>query len=277
MRVSTSPGSSSGAWWTTAFTALASTSPLPTVQPKLLGTFPHDQRSFTQGLHFEAKTGTLLESTGMYGWSTCRRVEIVSGMVIQQEMLANHHFGEGLSVVDDDSNTLVQLLWREGLCQTRDATTLQLRETLPLPTGMREGWGLTNDGQGALWASDGTATLFELDGASLEVTRRVEVHVPGLRRTVPRLNDLQWVDGRIWANVWGDDRLACIDPTSGEVRGWVDLSGLLTPEERDNLDYEEVLNGIAYDPNGAPGGGGCLYETGKNWPKLFQIELPRVE
>ena len=239
---------------------------LPTLECTVLGTYPHDCSAFCQGLHYERETKTLLESTGMYGESTCRRVDISSGRVREQEWLDRRMFGEGLSVHGD---TCVQLLWREGLCLLRDAATLAFREAVPLPRGMREGWGLTSDGAGTFYASDGSSTLHELDAASLKVKRTVRVTVDGNELTY--INDLQWVDGLVWANVWRDDRIAAIDPQSGEVRGFVDLSRLLTPEERNRLNSEEVLNGIAHDPNGD-----CMYVTGKNWPKLFKIAVPRL-
>ena len=281
-------------WLATALSLISTPAPsLPTVNGIVLASYPHDPTAFTQGLHFEQHSGQLLESTGMYGRSTCRRVKIENGAVTQSEALEPAWFGEGLSVVADGTNTnLVQLLWQEGLCLLRDARSLLLREVLPLPTGMRAGWGLTNDDNGALWASDGSATLFELDGASLEVTRTVTVHLPGglsggsgnpfgggerTGRKLYRINDLQWVNGQIWANIWGEDRIACIDPSCGEVRGFVDLSDLLTPSERRSLGYEEVLNGIAYDPRGGDDGRGCLYVTGKNWPRLFKIAMPSFD
>jgi len=209
----------------------------------------------------------------MYGQSSCRRVDIKTGRVLQLEHLDNRLFGEGITVHGD---TCVQLLWREGLCLLRDAATLELRETVPLPRGMREGWGLTSDGAGTLYASDGSSTLFELDGTSLSVKRTVRVRVPNdvddsSGRELAYINDLQWVDGVIWANIWRQDRLVAIDPRSGEVRGFVDLSNLLTADERMRLGYEEVLNGIAHDPEND-----CMYVTGKNWPKLFKIETPSL-
>ena len=287
-----SAASSPAAW----LAALASLVPAPaarTVQPNVLASYPHDTSAFTQGLHYERRTKTLLESTGLYGSSTVRRVEIASGRVLRQVDLEKEYFGEGVSV-DDASNTCVQLSWRERLCFVRDASTLEPSRVEPLPQGMREGWGLTSDGKGAFWASDGTSILHELDGASLAVRRRVRVRLPsgggfggamgfggfpgvgGLGRELNYINDLQWVDGMLWANVWGQERLACIDPTSGIVRGFADLSLLLTPDERRRLSAEDVLNGIAYDPEGGGKGRGCLYVTGKNWPRLFKIAMPSI-
>ena len=280
---------SPAAWLAALLPSLVPNQPLqpkgggpPTVAATVLAEYPHDPYAFTQGLHYEPRTQTLLESTGLYGGSTCRRVDIKSGKVLACEHLEPDHFGEGLSV---DGTTLLQLLWRVGLCLVRDATTLRCRRVLPLPIGMREGWGLTSDGAGAFWASDGSSTLHELDARSLEVRRTVQVRVGG--RALPSINDLQWVDGILLANIWRQDRLAAIDPDTGEVRAFVDLSNLLPPGERRRLGPEEVLNGIAYDPSGGgaedaseDGGGdmmgGCLYVTGKCWPKLFKVRLPRL-
>ena len=270
--------------WLAALASLVPAPAAPTCQPAVLASYPHDRTAFTQGLHFERRTNTLLESTGLYGASTVRRVEIGSGRVLRQVELGARYFGEGVSV-DDASNTCVQLSWRERVCLVRDAATLEASRIEPLPRGMREGWGLTSDGAGAFWASDGTSTLHELDGASLAVRRRVRVRLPGgggpggggFGRELSYINDLQWVDGMLWANLWGQERLACIDPSSGLVRGFADLSLLLTADERRSLTAEDVLNGIAYDPRGdGKDGRGCLYVTGKNWPRLFKIALPRI-
>ena len=203
--------------------------PLPTFSYTLLDTFPHDTASFTQGLHFEQKTGTLLESTGLYGDSCVRRVDIPSGRPLCEGRLADHWFGEGLAVLGD---TCFQLLWREGLCLLHSADELTLKRTVPLPRGMREGWGLTTAGEGTLYASDGTSTLHVLD-ENLEVTRTVSVRAGG--RPLHYINDLQFVRGEIWANIWSEDRLAIIDAHTGEVRGFVDLSPLLTVAERRTL------------------------------------------
>ena len=194
-----------------------------------------------------------------------RRVEIESGHALDEERLERRWFGEGLSVVGD---VCYQLLWREGLCLIRCADTLALRRTAALPRGMLEGWGLTTDGAGLLYASDGSSTLHVLDAQTLEVTRRIPVSVGG--RPLRNINDLQFVRGEIWANVWREDKLACIDPTSGDVRAFVDLSPLLTDEERSKLGMEECLNGLAYDEERDE-----LFVTGKCWPKLFRLRVHR--
>ena len=192
--------------------------------------------------------------------------------MLESERLDDKFFGEGLSV-DEVTNTCAQLTWREGVCLIRDATTLALSKMVPLPKGMQAGWGLTSNGAGAYWASDGSSTLHELDSASLKVQRTVRVKLPS-GGELANINDLQWVDGVLWANVYQTDRLAAINPLTGAVLGFVDLSLLLTSRERRLLGYEDVLNGIAYNPS--DGDHGCLYVTGKCWPKLFKIEVPRV-
>ena len=236
----------------------------PTYGFRLLGAFPHDAGAFTQGLEYDARTGTLLESTGLYGASTARRVAIESGRVLEQHDLEPSYFGEGIAT--SPNGACLQLLWREGLCLVRDAETLRLRRTLPLPRGMREGWGLTHDGGSRYYASDGTERLHVLDDETLEVERTVTVRAGG--RVLGNVNDLQWVRGELWANLWREDRICAINPETGDVRCFVDLSDLLTPTERRTLGYEEVLNGLAWDEARE-----CFYATGKCWPRLFQIQV----
>lgn len=249
--------------------SLTATTPIiPTYGYKLVAAYPHDAASFTQGLFFEKHSSTLLESTGLYGASRVRRVQPSTGRVVSEERLPDHWFGEGLTVCD---GRCLQLLWREGLCLERCPETLALRRTLPLPPTMREGWGLTHDGQGSLFASSGTDTIHVLSSDTLQVQRTFTVRAAG--RPVRNVNDLQWIDGELFANLWCEDRLAIIDPRNGDVRAYVDLSGLLSPAERQSLGSvtgsarEEVLNGIAVDDSGA------LYVTGKCWPRLFHIEI----
>jgi glutaminyl-peptide cyclotransferase len=240
----------------------------PTYRHRVRATFSHDPSAFTQGLYYEAGRDTLLESTGLYGASSARRVDLRSGRVLEYHALPDEWFGEGLAVAT--GGMALQLLWREGVCLVRDAKTLALRRTLPMPAGMREGWGLTSDDRGTLYASDGTSTIHvlggNLEGDAIEVKRTVEVTAAG--RPLADINDMQWIHGELWANLFRQDRLAVIDPLSGAVRCFVDLSGLLGREDRQQLGYEEVLNGIAHDARGDR-----LFVTGKCWPKLFEIEV----
>jgi len=245
----------------------------PTYTHRVLGTFTHDARAFTQGLYYEPERGTLIESTGLYGQSSARRVELRSGRVLKRVPAeSDQWFGEGIAPCD--GGLALQLLWRERMCLVRDASSLALQATLPMPRTMREGWGLTHDGRGSLYASDGSDTLHVLSsnvkGDVLKVERTVRVTAGG--KPLYYINDLQWIRGEIWANIFRQDRLAVIDPQSGAVRCFVDLSGLLLPSERRRLGYEEVLNGIAHDAKGDR-----LFVTGKCWPKLFEIEVEEVE
>jgi len=235
----------------------------PTYDFRLIATYPHDRNAFTQGLYFEPE-GTLLESTGLYGASTVRRVDLTSGEVLKGKRLPDEWFGEGLTVLGD---RCIQLLWREGLGIVRDRRTLEMLYPFELPKGVREGWGLTTDGKDTFYMSDGTSSLHVLD-SDLVPIRKLTVRVAG--RELPMVNELQWIEGRIWANVWMDERLACIDPTSGEVCCFVDLQPLLTADERrSGLGRgDEVLNGLAYDAQQ-----GRLFVTGKCWPRLYEIEV----
>jgi glutamine cyclotransferase len=250
--------------------AIATSAPnIPTRGYKLLDTFPHDPGAFTQGLHFEPERGTLLESTGLYGDSTARRVEIKTGRVLQQERLPAAWFGEGLAVVSN-GRRIVQLLWRENLCLVRDAESLALERTVPMPNSMCQGWGLTHDGVGNLYASDGSSTLHVLCSDTLQVRRTMRVTAGG--RPISNLNDLEWARGELWANLWREDRICAIDPRTGKVRCYVDLTGLLSPSERRRLGAEEVLNGLAFDE-----ARGCFYVTGKCWPKMFRLEVVEMQ
>jgi len=235
---------------------------LPTATPPLipvytyciLAAYPHDPTAFTQGLVYA--DGVLYESTGLYGQSSLRRVALESGAVQQAVAVGPDFFAEGLALLDD---RLYQLTWQSHVGFIYERESLARLGEFSYPT---EGWGLTTDGT-RLIMSDGTATLYFLDPHTLAKTRQIEVRANGA--PVTRLNELEWVEGEVWANIWQTDILARIDPHSGEVVGWVDLSGLLSAEERARTD---VLNGIAYDA-----GGGRLFVTGKLWPYLFQIEL----
>ena len=241
----------------------------PTFAARVIAEFPHDKTSFTQGLVFEP-SGTLLESTGVYGASTARRVQIETGETIAAQPLSSSQFGEGIAVQSLASGPrLLQLTWLEGDVLVRDPATLELRGTLPLPAGMREGWGLCSDPSGdALFASDGSATLRVLHGEQLALMRAFEVRAAG--RPLDNLNELEWCNGEIWANLWREERIAVINPATGEVRCFVDLSSLLSPAQRRSLSVPEeaVPNGLAYDADGDR-----LFCTGKLWPTLFQIAV----
>lgn len=216
--------------------------------------FPHDRQAFTQGLEFH--DGVLYESTGVHGRSTLRRVKLETGEVLQSVPLASEHFGEGITVLN---GMIFQLTWQSqrGFVYGQSDFRLQRQFTY---TG--EGWGLTNDGA-TIYMSDGTAQIRCLDPFTLRETRRIQVHQGP--RPVDQLNELEWMNGELLANVWGTDRVVRVSPKDGSVTGWVDLKGLLSLTERLRTD---VLNGIAYDSQGKR-----LFVTGKLWPKVFEIKL----
>ena len=222
---------------------------------RIVNVYPHDRAAFTQGLIFDR--GAFLESTGGYGRSTLRRVELHSGRVLSERRLPERLFGEGLARAGD---LLVQLTWRAGRALLYHAETLEAQGSVAYPG---EGWGLTFDGE-HLVMSDGSAFLRFLSLPALDEVRRLEVRDRGV--PVERLNELEYVEGRIYANVWFDERIAVISAQSGEVEAWIDLRGILPSPFRRGP--EEVLNGIAYDA-----ATGRLFVTGKGWPRLFEIEV----
>lgn len=222
---------------------------------QVVNAFPHDPQAFTQGLIYY--DGFLLESTGKYGESTLRRVELESGRVLQMHSLAEDLFGEGITVFGD---RIYQLTWRNRVAIVYDKQTF---EELGRFRYDGEGWGLTDDGT-HLIMSDGSATLRFIDPEDFRVVRRLLVRSQG--RRVDRLNELQYIHGQIFANILYQDRIARISPETGEVTGWIDLR-TLWPGRRDR---ESVLNGIAYDERNDR-----LFVTGKNWPRLYEIQLTR--
>jgi glutamine cyclotransferase len=222
---------------------------------QVIQTFPHDPEAFTQGLIFHE--GYLYESTGLHGKSSLRKIHLETGQAVKTIPLPERYFGEGLTRWKD---TLVQLTWQSRVGFIYDLPTLRLMKTRPYPF---EGWGLTEDGH-SLIASDGTAQLYFLDPVLLKERKRIVVRDQGL--PVARLNELEFINGEVFANIFLTDRIARIAPDTGEVTGWIDLTGLLpSPDRRPNTD---VLNGIAYDRQRDR-----LFVTGKNWPKLFHIRL----
>ena len=229
--------------------------PVPVYGFEVVRVYPHDPEAFTQGLVF--RNGELLESTGRYP-STVRRVRLEDGVVLQQRELDEDYFGEGLTAVGD---RVLTLTWKGGKGFIWDPATLE-------PEGefayAGEGWGLTHDAT-RLILSDGTAALRFLDPTTLAETGRVPVTLNG--RPVRQLNELEWIDGEVWANVWQTDFIVRIDPASGHVVGIIDLRGLL-PAGAVKDPRDDVLNGIAWDAASRR-----LFVTGKNWPSLFEIRL----
>lgn len=218
--------------------------------------FPHDEKSFTQGLFFHG--GTLYESTGMYGESTFKTVELSTGKALKKLDFDRKYFLEGSVIMGDE---LFILTWENKLAFIYDASTLKYKASYSYP---REGWGLTTDGK-RLIASDGSAKLYFMD-SKFKLSGTVTVKLNG--RPVSNLNELEYIDGKIWANVYLTDMILIINPSTGVTEGVVDCSGLLPERLRDSR--TDVLNGIAHDPQAKK-----TYLTGKYWKRLYEIKLVR--
>lgn len=221
---------------------------------EVVASYPHDPEAFTQGLQFV--DGVLYEGTGLLGVSSLRRVDLETGEVEQQIDLTDQYFGEGITVIDD---RIYQLTWQSNVAFLYDRDDFALLEEFSYPT---EGWGLTFDGE-ELIMSDGSPTLVRREPETFEEVGRIEVHDGN--DPVNMLNELEYIDGAVWANIWQTDEIIIVDPATGQVTAWVDLSGLLPSEAQDDAD---VLNGIAYDEENER-----IFVTGKFWPTLFEIEL----
>jgi glutaminyl-peptide cyclotransferase len=220
--------------------------------------YPHDPRAFTQGLEYH--DGFLYEGTGLNGHSSLRRERLETGQVLEQVSLSSEYFGEGITVL---GARIFELTWQShvGFVYARGNFKVERRFSYP-----GEGWGLTNDGRW-IYMSDGTSIIRVLDPVSLTEKRRIQVSDGGA--PVTEVNELEWVEGEILANVWQTDRIARISPSTGKITGWVDCQGLLSPALRTGAD---VLNGIAWDAKTKR-----LFVTGKLWPRLYQIRIvPRT-
>lgn len=228
---------------------------VPVYGYEVVRSYPHDAGAFTQGLVYH--NGWLYEGTGLYGGSSVRQVRLETGEVERIRDLPPHYFGEGIAVVE---NRLIQLTWLSGVGFVYDLDTFEPLREFTYPT---EGWGLSYDGV-RLAMSDGSDRVYFLDPTTLERTGSIEVRADGV--PVRRLNELEFVGGELFANVWQTDRIARIDPADGRVTGWIGLAGLLPPDRRGP--GTDVLNGIAFDPET-----GRLFVTGKRWPLLFEIRL----
>jgi glutamine cyclotransferase len=235
--------------------AVAASAQVPEYTYRIIHTYPHDPLAFTQGLEYRG--GFLYEGTGLEGSSMLRKLDLETGKVLQAIPLEEQFFGEGITVLND---RILELTWQHHRGFIYEQSTFRLLKTFEYPG---EGWGLTNDGK-QIFMSDGTADIRCWNPDTLNETRRFTVHDGN--RPIAMLNELEFVRGEIYANVWQTDRIARISPVDGRVLGWIDLSGLLTEEERTH--GANVLNGIAYDR-----AGDRLFVTGKMWPKLFEIRL----
>ncbi len=220
-------------------------------------TYPHDPAAFTQGLLMS--DGRLFESTGLYGQSTLREVDLTTGEVLRQRRLTDDLFGEGLALVED---RLIQLTWRAGAAFVYDRDTFELVGSFSYEG---EGWGLCFDGE-QLWMTDGSATLTARDPDTFGILNQVIVRHED--EPVTRLNELECRDGNVYANVWFADEVVRIDPRSGEVTGIIDASQLLPAQQREALGPDAVLNGIAF--NEATGN---FLLTGKLWPTMFEVRF----
>lgn len=231
--------------------------PVPQYTFKIVHVYPHDRDAFTQGLVYHE--GFLYEGTGLKGRSSLRKVRLETGEVLQHTELATEYFGEGIAIFGDQ---VFQLTWQSqgGFVYKLSDFSLLRRFSY-----RGEGWGLTTDGRD-LYMSDGTPEIRVIDPAGFREKRRIKVHDGST--PITQLNELEWVEGEIFANVWQTDRIARISPATGRVTGWIDLKGLLSPMYK--LEEGAVLNGIAYDAKSKR-----LFVTGKLWPSVFEIQLVR--
>jgi glutamine cyclotransferase len=235
--------------------AEGSEAPVPVYGYKVVKVYPHDPEAFTQGLVFHQ--GVLYEGTGLLGKSTLRKVDLETGRIRKLVQLPDQYFGEGITLWEDK---IIQLTWRSGIGLVYDRETFRLIKKFNF---FSEGWGITQDGK-HLIMSDGTSFLYFWDPQSFKEVRRIQVHDQGI--PINRLNELEYIKGEIFANVYLTDRIVRISPETGRVTGWIDLQGLLPA--RDHFQKVDVLNGIAYDP-----GKDRILVTGKYWPNLFEIQL----
>jgi glutaminyl-peptide cyclotransferase len=222
---------------------------------EVVNNYPHDPNAFLQGLLWHE--GCLYESTGLYGQSTLRRVDFPTGKILKSISLPSELFGEGLAMVGD---RLIQLTWKSKIGFVYDRDTFMLVRRFTYET---EGWGLTYDGK-MLIMSDGSSYLTYLDPSTFSPVRKMAVTMNG--RPIDNLNELECIEGTIWSNVWQTNRILCIDPRTGHVNSYLDLTGILPDKMRTGR--EDVLNGIAYDARQKR-----IFVSGKLWPRIFEIRI----
>ena len=221
----------------------------------VIHSYPHDQNAFTQGLVYH--DGFFYEGTGLYGRSSLRKVDIETGRVLQQVDLSPEYFGEGIAVVKDQ---VFELTWQNEVAFVYNLSDFRMLRQFSYEG---EGWGLTNNA-GDLYMTDGSNEIRVIDSTNFKEKRRIKVHDGS--KPIDQLNELEYIDGELYVNIWQTDRIARISPQTGEVVGWIDLTGLLSPIFRHEKDA--VLNGIAYDALHKR-----LFVTGKLWPNIFEIKL----
>ena len=224
---------------------------------RIVNTFPHNTESFTQGLIMN--NGVLYESTGLNGRSAIKIVNLKTGETIKSRKLPDKFFGEGMTIVD---NKIYQLTWRSKKGFVYDKDSLEILRTFSYQT---QGWGITYDGK-YLILSDGSDILYFMDPKSFVVVGKLEIYDD--KGKVSKLNELEYINGKIYANIWGKDLIARINPQTGHVSSWINLEGLLSDEDKKKR--VDVLNGIAYNPENK-----TLLVTGKLWPKIFEIEITK--
>jgi glutaminyl-peptide cyclotransferase len=246
-----------GASTNTSPANVAENAVVPKYGYQIVNIWPHDPNAFTQGLVFF--NGKLIESTGQEGRSSLRNVEMETGKILKKVDVPEQYFAEGIALLN---NKIYQLTWQHGIGFIYDAQSFEKVGEFKYDG---EGWGLTTDGH-SLILSDGTNRIRFMDPDSLRVTKTIAV--VDAKVPIRDLNELEFVNGEIYANIWHDDRIAAINPQNGHVTTWIDLAGLLQPGDVD--DPEAVLNGIAYDQSS-----GRLFVTGKLWPRLFEIKIKR--
>jgi len=225
---------------------------------QIVNSYSHDESAFTQGLVIE--NGNLYEGTGLYGQSTLRRIDLKTGNVTQIHSLSADLFGEGITVFE---NKIIQLTWQNNIGFVYDKNSFEILEQFEYPT---EGWGITHNGS-SLIMSDGTSTLYFLDPENFQTVKQIDVYNnDGL---VDTLNELEYINGSIYANIWKENIIIIVNPQTGNVTGQIDLTGL---KDLVNQSTSDVLNGIAYDQIE-----NRLFVTGKLWSKLFEIKLVPLE
>ncbi|MBQ0080583.1 MAG: glutaminyl-peptide cyclotransferase [Alistipes sp.] len=225
---------------------------------RVINTYPHSTQSYTQGLEYVE--GTMWEGTGLNGMSYLQTISLLNGKVTHVNKLPNSEFGEGITLLD---GKIYQLTWQSHTAHIYD---LKTKKHIQKARYKGEGWGLANDGE-RIYLSDGTSTIRIIERDTFKQSGSIEVTLRGQR--VELLNELEWIEGKIWANIYTTHFIIIINPKNGEVEGIANLEGILPPEQTD--ENTDVLNGIAYDNEQKR-----IFVTGKNWPKIFEIELIEI-